>query len=379
MKTVRQLHDEAMQLAQLALVARHTGEIDRAAELSRQAYNIETKAASLVPDEPSSEPTRSILYRSAASLALNCGEIREAERLSAIGLAGNPPDRIAAELRGLLKKIYFQMGSNTNNIVVAQNNRELFMSITGEAVDYGVARSEEVTGRLSSLQKLMLRTVERLLDRPYRTSGEADQVVRNYPIRLAVQPPGSFVISMSIGDLENDNKDENSLPRRVIDELITCFSMLNSSNDDDLFYRFHSSEYFKNFLDLSHELAPNGKEVEQISFSTPINIIQERSVNFTRRKDDISQAIRYWQSRERGTSITIRGILERTYPLRKEKGAIKITSSNGDSRRIIVLSKDFETIIGLLQETIEVQARYDAKGELVLESIQKIVTQGTLF
>lgn len=106
MRTVRQLHDEAMQLAQLALVAQHTGEIDRAVELSRRAYNLETKAASLVPDEASSEPTKSILYRSAASLALNCGEIREAERLAAIGLIGNPPDRVAGELRDLLKKIF---------------------------------------------------------------------------------------------------------------------------------------------------------------------------------------------------------------------------------------------------------------------------------
>lgn len=253
------------------------------------------------------------------------------------------------------------------------------MSITGEAVEYGVARSEEVVGRLSSLQKIMLRTIERLLNRPYRTSGDADQVARNYPINLAVQPPGSFVISMSVGSSESDNDKENSLPRRVIDELLTCFSMLNSSQDDNLFGHLQSKEYFRNFLELSQEIAPNGKEVEQVSFSTSLNSVQERSINFTRRKDDISQAIRDWRSRERGTLIIIQGRLERTDPLRKQKGAIKIISLSGESWRITVLSKDFQAIISLLQEFVEVQARYDERGELILESIQKIVTQATLF
>ena len=101
MKSVRELHTKAMDLAELAFVAKLRGNLEKADQLSRQAFEYETQAARLVPDEPSSEPTRSVLYSSAASLALDCNESREAKRLIAAGLAGHPPEDIAEELREL--------------------------------------------------------------------------------------------------------------------------------------------------------------------------------------------------------------------------------------------------------------------------------------
>ena len=43
-----------------------------------------------------------MLHRSAATLAVECGELRYAERLIGRALAGNPPEDIADELRDLL-------------------------------------------------------------------------------------------------------------------------------------------------------------------------------------------------------------------------------------------------------------------------------------
>ena len=105
MKSIRELHKEAMDLAELAFVAKLRGNLEEANQLSQQAFEHEAQAAKLVPDEPSSEPTRSVLYRSAAALALDCNELREAERLIAAGLAGHPPEDIAEELRELFEKV----------------------------------------------------------------------------------------------------------------------------------------------------------------------------------------------------------------------------------------------------------------------------------
>ncbi len=104
MKSIRELHKEAMDLAEMAFVAKLRGNLEKSDQLSRQAFEYEAQAARLVPDEPSSEPTRSVLYRSAASLALDCKEFREAERLIAAGLAGHPPEEIAGELRELFER-----------------------------------------------------------------------------------------------------------------------------------------------------------------------------------------------------------------------------------------------------------------------------------
>jgi hypothetical protein len=38
---------------------------------------------------------------------LECGDLREAERLIAVALSGDPPDEIAEELRDLLDMVYF--------------------------------------------------------------------------------------------------------------------------------------------------------------------------------------------------------------------------------------------------------------------------------
>lgn len=108
MNPVLALHQEAMELAQLAYVADLDGDAARAGDLNRQAYEKEAAAARAVMNDYALEPTRSVLDRSAAVLALECGEVREAERLIAAGLAGNPPEEIAEELRDLLKRVYQQ-------------------------------------------------------------------------------------------------------------------------------------------------------------------------------------------------------------------------------------------------------------------------------
>ena len=43
---------------------------------------------------------------SAGSLALNCQQYRIAEKLLAVGLAGEPPSEIADEIRDLLEQVY---------------------------------------------------------------------------------------------------------------------------------------------------------------------------------------------------------------------------------------------------------------------------------
>ena len=109
MSSVRELHDEAMRLAQLAQVARHNGDEQQADELARQAYQCEAQAAELVPTDEYTEPTRSILYRSAASLALQAREFDEAKRLISEGLSGNSPQQIEQEFAVLKEQVHIEL------------------------------------------------------------------------------------------------------------------------------------------------------------------------------------------------------------------------------------------------------------------------------
>lgn len=105
---VNDLHNRAMDEAEYAFMARRRGDEEQARQHFRIAYELESEAA-LIVAETTSEPSRSVLLRSAASLAYNCGKYLEAEKLIVEGLHGNPPKEIAQELRDLWREVYDAM------------------------------------------------------------------------------------------------------------------------------------------------------------------------------------------------------------------------------------------------------------------------------
>lgn len=105
MSQIQDLHQQAMDLAELAFTAKLRGDLERADLLFRQAFEKESSAATLVASDLNAEPTRSVLHRSAASLAIDCGEFQAADCLIATALSGNPPQEIADELKDLFIRI----------------------------------------------------------------------------------------------------------------------------------------------------------------------------------------------------------------------------------------------------------------------------------
>ena len=118
---VRDHHRQAMELTDQAFAAKRSGDRSRAAALFRQAYEYERQAAEAVASDLTAEPTRSVLCRSAATLALDCREFREAERLIAIALSGDPPCEIAEELRNLLDQVHFERHLDLNGVTLDQS------------------------------------------------------------------------------------------------------------------------------------------------------------------------------------------------------------------------------------------------------------------
>lgn len=96
------LHQAAMERTQEAVLAQDPG---KSRELFCQALDLERRAAEIWMETRNEEPTRSILLRSAASLAWSCRDYAEAERLAREGLEGQPPGMIARQLEDLLDKI----------------------------------------------------------------------------------------------------------------------------------------------------------------------------------------------------------------------------------------------------------------------------------
>ena len=101
----KETHFKASILSQEAFMASINGKGEEALNLYDQAFELEKQAALTLIDRVDVEPTRSVLFRSAAALAKKCHKYREAEKMIAHGLAGNPPEDVAIELRALFSDI----------------------------------------------------------------------------------------------------------------------------------------------------------------------------------------------------------------------------------------------------------------------------------
>jgi hypothetical protein len=103
---VKQLHDKAMKYATQAYIALlHDKDSLIGTEDARTAYQFEEQAAKLVSPNPESEPTRSILYRSAATLAFWAREYDKSVELIKEGYTTHTPRRMAIEFDDLYKNI----------------------------------------------------------------------------------------------------------------------------------------------------------------------------------------------------------------------------------------------------------------------------------
>lgn len=103
-------HNEAMALVDQADAARRRRDTVREAQLRREAFQKEKEVALAyadLPDAPAA--TVALLFCSAASLACETGQPREAERLIARALSGEPPHTIAEELRELWDQVRPQL------------------------------------------------------------------------------------------------------------------------------------------------------------------------------------------------------------------------------------------------------------------------------
>ncbi|WP_218915704.1 hypothetical protein [Desulfobacca acetoxidans] len=228
MKSITQLHREAMNLAELAFAAKLQGDLEKSKALLQQAFEHEFKPAQLIAKDLSAEPSRAILHRSAATLAMDCGCLREAERLVATGLAGNPPDQIADELRDLFNQINFLRHLELRGISLEAN--EFQLAIDGKVVSHGMAQSDEFVERVKYTETLLSRTAQRKAGRPYQEKGRTKKDIKeSFELYLSIPRAASFAVTFRIGvpqqqlllpgfDIQSD----------IIDEIMECLEFAYS-------------------------------------------------------------------------------------------------------------------------------------------------------
>jgi hypothetical protein len=263
---VKRLHAEAMDLVDQAQMARVHRQHGTAAEFLQAAFRKEREAALGATQDVEFEPTRSVLCRSAASLALECGEIREAERLIAMGLLGNPPEELANELRDLLEDVNFQRHLSLRGIRLEPN--EIQLSLDGNAVGYGIADGSEFLVRVTNVERLVYRTSERKLGHPYRDRGGPMAGLRDtIGFFVTVPRAASFAITIRLGDRSQLVLPGTTFAEQVINEMLECLELFNSLAFEVLKSRINNAAYYLNFIGLARNLAPDGEKIRTVGIT----------------------------------------------------------------------------------------------------------------
>ena len=99
------LHDKAMEFVDEARLAKMEGNQAAATTFFEKAYKLEKEAALSAPTTADAEFSRHLYLRSAAYLAYDTGHLWNALQLTQMGLANNPPDFIAKQLKDLKKEL----------------------------------------------------------------------------------------------------------------------------------------------------------------------------------------------------------------------------------------------------------------------------------
>jgi hypothetical protein len=358
MSTVRELHNRAMKLAQLAMVARNTENLERAEALANEAYELESQAAYLVPESQASEPTRSILFRSAASLAYQAKAYDVALKLVLTGLVGHPPRQIEQELNNLYDQIRYERQLQERIASVAEYGLEITMR--GDAVGTGSIPYSEFKKRVDGTKQLIDRTVQRLMGQAYQGKGNAK--FRPFSPVLEAPREGSFIITLK---LERSTGQQPLFfdANQVIDQIINGIQMVNNDEEQKLKDLMDGSlGYFRHFVTTTQDIAPDGKKISFVGFKSQL---QNVTLTKTQSEIEIPQEVENAKLLDEPQTITISGVLDFVTERKGTENTVGLTTEEGTEYDILVQEGMEDLVESRWKQYITIEGMYYQKRNLV--------------
>ncbi|MCY4018206.1 MAG: hypothetical protein OXG39_02240 [Chloroflexi bacterium] len=281
-KVIIALHEQAMDWADKARSARRERDDDKKNEFMQKAFELEKQAALMIQSQES-EPTRSVLHRSAASLAYKCKKYREAEWLVSRALAGNPPGEIMDELRRLNRKIYFQLRMQDRDVALSE--QEFSMKLDGNEILNGLAPVDLVTHRISKLKKIFWNTIRQWNGLEFGSSARVNE--QSYTLWVSAFEPGSLDVVLKLGISGQMPFSNMGGFDTIFGRVMTSFSLLNDGQFEKLQQHIDNDEYYCNFVALAKEIAPDGDDVVNVNLGALVEG-QRRQVNLVRQQQEFT-------------------------------------------------------------------------------------------
>jgi hypothetical protein len=250
-------HSTSESLAVEAEAARRDGNHQRAEELYRRAAVEEAQALSELP--LSKLRTRGITAVSAVALSYKAREFQAAERLAYQCLSGDQlPSFARAQLRELLEVIWNAQGAESAGIRFEPG--DVLVSVKGGEIINGGAPLDLIIQKIESIQALLFRTVEMLLNRPLRKRGGPEFDIQSmFKPWLFQAPAGSYQFTVRVEEARQHELWERPDKPKVENVTTTFFRVLRATANDpegELPAVVPNEQYRAAFLNLSRNLGP---------------------------------------------------------------------------------------------------------------------------
>lgn len=255
-ENLQMLHRSAMELADEAMFLRRSLE-DGWISLFKKAAELEGAAAEIAA-QLKLEPTRTVLYRSAASLAINAQEIKAAEQYALLGLLACEDAVLREELKDVYEQINFHRHLELRGTRLSDGDIQI--SLSGEGVGFGYARIEDVSSRFNSLKKILVRTHQRLSGLAFSEKGGG-----RLDVYASVPRASSFATTIRVGT--NCELPSMDLGGATLLEAVTCLECLNSEGEESVRERISDDRYFANFIALAKQFVPDGRTVKMVGLT----------------------------------------------------------------------------------------------------------------
>jgi hypothetical protein len=305
------LYDDAMENWSLAYIARNSGDMSQFAAYSKDAFLLAVQAAEMLSTRFDAEPTRSIVCKMVAEIALQIGDTGAAIKYSAMGLSGQPYDDIALDLHGIMQNATHHIHYKVKGLVLS--NDEMQISFTGDAVGYGYIPYKLLLGKMEVFESLLMRTAERHYNLKFRRHGKIkSQVKERIELFAGVPKAASYAFNIKVG--QNSPDDLFDTKSQIISEFLRCIEYLEAGNMETLKEAITDPLYYNNFIALVKELAPDGKMINNIYFTRSDNT----HIQFTKTREKIAKLPTKEKYSDDRQPISARGFLDRATALEDE-------------------------------------------------------------
>ncbi|HMU53105.1 MAG TPA: hypothetical protein PKA13_25255 [Geminicoccaceae bacterium] len=361
-------HATSEQLAADAEIERRRGSRDRATTLYREAADAESRALKEI--EPTKQRTVGITAISAASLYLKADAPLLAEQVALRSLSEHDlPEFARDELRLILQSVWNEAARAKASTHFLPG--EILIAVKGGKIVAGGAPLDLILERVQTIQALIYRIAEWLLERPHRRNGgpPADIIDICRPW-LFQSIPGSYQFSVAVEqpkqfDLFRADTSPEAFAQKILDVVKVA--------SDDPEYSFPKlvtdPSYRRTMLKLTRNLAPTGTafdslEMKSVNQDIAVSLVPSQRVAINK----ALKASNTLQNKiNEGEIKTLYGILR---ALHLDKDWLELQADNG---KIVVnnLGEAVDDTIGpMVNRRVRVEVLVKSKNKFLFRDIE---------